>query len=318
MSTRGLMRDLLHRVRARIRGGVTERALRRAMWQSPRRVQQGLVHLLPQPGQFDPQDVRHVVVGGVRLDLFPHEFIQWVHYFGWLDPNFESLSCLSQDSRCLIDVGANVGIYSLRTAARAPGCEVTAVEAHPRTFARLAANTQLNPLLRVRPVNLAVASLPGTLKLFAFAGDDSGFTSAVARPEAQAVETIEVDAVTLDQLVAQRGLEPDLLKIDVEGFEPDVLAGGEQTLSRLRPDLVLEWTPTWTRGREATVSRAVGLLEQCGYRAWRVPSLEDPAAVDHPLESLRSGQGEQANLVLSTSAAMPARLEAHFREVAAR
>jgi hypothetical protein len=88
---------------------------------------------------------------------------------------------------------------------------VTAVEAHPRTDARLLENVRRNPLVRFDTVHAAVASAPG--------------------------------ALTLDALVAQRGLEPDLVKIDVEGFEPDVLAGGRGTLTERRPAIVLEWTP---------------------------------------------------------------------------
>jgi FkbM family methyltransferase len=292
--------------------------LRQLMHDAPWSGRKALVRLLPQPGQYDPSDVREAVIEGVRLRLFPREYIQWVHYFGWPDPNFESLSCLAQDKSALLDIGANVGVYSLRTAARAPHCKITAVEAHPRTFSRLCGNAELNPGIHVELVHAAVASESGTLRLFDFEEGDSGLATAVARAGTTETRSLDVQALTLDELVRSRKLEPDLLKIDVEGYEPDVLSGGTETIARLKPCMVLEWTPEWSRGREHLSSRAIDLLEAHGYRAWKIPSLDAPAMQELPLSHLRGTKGAQRNLVVSCDRSVPERLERRFRTLAGR
>ena len=318
MSATSIVQSLVRGLRGRMRGGFSERTLRQLMNGAPWARRRVLVRLLPQPGQFSPTDGREALIEDVRLKLFPREFIQWVHYFGWPDPNFESLSCLAQSKSTLLDIGANVGVYALRTAARASHCRVTAIEAHPRTFARLCANAEMNAGLRVELLHAAVAAESGTLRLYDVEQGDSGLATAIARPGMNEKRAIDVQAVTLDELVSARGLEPDLLKIDVEGYEPDVLAGGEKTIARLKPCIVLEWTPEWSRGREQVASRAVDVLEAQGYRAWKVPSLDAPRMQAVTLSDLRSTTGPQQNLVVSCDASVPDRIEAWFRRLAGR
>ena len=56
-------------------------------------------------------------------------------------------------------------------------------------------------------------------------------------------KTIEVSCRTLDSIVSELKIEPDFLKIDVEGFEHVVLAGANQVLGKFRPRIVLEANP---------------------------------------------------------------------------
>ena len=56
-------------------------------------------------------------------------------------------------------------------------------------------------------------------------------------------KVIQVKCRTLDSIVEEFNLEPDFIKIDVEGFEHIVLSGASQTLSKFRPRIVLEANP---------------------------------------------------------------------------
>jgi FkbM family methyltransferase len=137
-----------------------------------------------------------------------------------------------------VDVGANVGVYTL-LAARALGenGRVVTVEPNEDTRRYLEANLSRNGVERqvvVEPVALADvdATLPWTTTRYhgtgrLAAGDSSGATVAVRR---------------LDALVDEHGL--DLrgggVKIDVEGFEPRVIAGAGRVIRRDRPTLLVE------------------------------------------------------------------------------
>src|ERR1035438_3028883 len=72
-------------------------------------------------------------------------------------------------------------------------------------------------------------------------------------------KVIEVNCRTLDSMVEELDLEPDLLKIDVEGFEHVVLSGARRTLRKFRPRIVLEANPG-DPGEEMT-----DILSEFGY-----------------------------------------------------
>jgi FkbM family methyltransferase len=124
-----------------------------------------------------------------------------------------------------LDVGANVGSYTLLACA-ARGARGLAFEPVPETFERLVDNLRLNRLEdRVQALNRGVGAEPGTL-LFS-AGQDT-MNHALAPGEASE-GAVSVDVVTLDD--ATRGLAPDLMKIDVEGFEWPAMQGAATLLS---------------------------------------------------------------------------------------
>jgi FkbM family methyltransferase len=121
------------------------------------------------------------------------------------------------------DIGSNVGSYAV-LAAGGVGASGFAVEPIPETARHLARNLAINGLLgQVVLVMSCVGREAGVVRMTA----DHDTVNRVARPEEPAVE---VPMTTLDALAATHGC-PTLLKIDVEGFEREVLAGGSQTLA---------------------------------------------------------------------------------------
>lgn len=123
-------------------------------------------------------------------------------------------------------MGANVGSYSILAAAVA-GAAVRSYEPLPHTFARLRDNVALNHLTdRVTAVQAGVGRTPGTLR---FTADLDTMNRALAVGEQYAGRAVECPVVWLDDDLG--GAVPVLVKIDVEGFEAEVLAGGEKTFA---------------------------------------------------------------------------------------
>ena len=140
-----------------------------------------------------------------------------------------ALHLLRQDD-LFVDVGANLGSYSLLAAGSA-GARSLAFEPVPATCERLLSVMAINNLSqRVSVRNLALASA-GQVAIgerLAFSADRDCFNSFVG--ESYEGEKIYVDVDTLDAQCLH--LNPVLIKIDVEGFELDVLAGATETLAR--------------------------------------------------------------------------------------
>ena len=124
-----------------------------------------------------------------------------------------------------VDVGANAGSYTILACA-AVGAHGCAIEPVPETFRRLVENMRINHLdASVQCANVGIGSAPGTLR---FSSDMDTGNRALAEGE-QRAGGIDVPATTLDALLA--GRSPRLIKIDVEGYEPAVLAGAGATLA---------------------------------------------------------------------------------------
>lgn len=124
-----------------------------------------------------------------------------------------------------VDVGANVGSYTILASA-AVGCATIALEPIAATYASLLANIQLNHAgERATALNVGCGAKPGTLEFTS----DLDTVNHVATAEDPAAARISVPIQTLDAILA--GRSPALIKIDVEGFESEVLAGAAATLA---------------------------------------------------------------------------------------
>lgn len=120
----------------------------------------------------------------------------------------------------LIDVGANIGSIALPFAQQRPSWQVLAVEAHRGLAAVLSANTLNNGLMNVEVFNAAAAAEPGLLKFPASKLSTEGNFGTLGFGSEEQAEAVR--ALTLDE-VSPRSTR--LVKLDVEGFEPEVLKG---------------------------------------------------------------------------------------------
>jgi FkbM family methyltransferase len=164
------------------------------------------------------------------------------------------------------DVGANVGLFTFSAAVRS-GCSgsVVAIEPDPWmcTLLRRSAGVSENRAFReasVEVVEVAVGNADGisVLNIAARSRSASFLGPAPVGSETGGVrEQIKVHTRTLDSLREGRQ-DPDLIKIDVEGFEANVLRGAARLLSEVRPRLIIEVL-------EPNVPELTRILKNSGY-----------------------------------------------------
>jgi FkbM family methyltransferase len=119
-----------------------------------------------------------------------------------------------------VDIGANVGLFSLFVAATARIARILAIEPEPGNFARLAFNIAANPGLKITPLALALGDAEGTAFIMLNARDRGGTRMAAGGTPG----SVEVRCRPLLSVVSEAGLTGiDALKIDVEGAEDKVL-----------------------------------------------------------------------------------------------
>ncbi|NEQ34471.1 MAG: FkbM family methyltransferase, partial [Leptolyngbya sp. SIO4C5] len=123
--------------------------------------------------------------------------------------------------------------------------KVYTFEANPVNYERVLKNVALNQFANVQVIHIALGDAPGQLKLmFSSVEAGSGSLHTEVQQTQHQDNQVQQIAVPVDTLDHQREVHklplPDFIKLDVEGFEPNILKGMEQLLSQTRPDLFIE------------------------------------------------------------------------------
>ena len=178
---------------------------------------------------------------GLRLavDAQARESFEWFcHRSLEMADELDAFLASSRDRRRFLDVGACHGLFSLAFAQGRPDAEAVAVEPSPLAWEVLASSLRLNAGARITPVQAAVGAAPGTLTM------RYAWHHLEASPEAAGdPAAVQVPLRTLDLLCDELDFHPDLVKIDVEGYELAVLRGARRLLAGSRPVLFLEIHP---------------------------------------------------------------------------
>ncbi|GEM_PF-1427740 len=215
-------------------------------------------------------DVRVVEVDGMLLGVPSQEWrlAAYLERRGHPEPGLaEQMLPLLTEGATFVDVGANVGLYTV-AAARAvgPTGHVVALEPTPGVAEVLRQNVQLNGLLEAGTVDvheLAVGAAPGAANL-AVHSSDSGHNTLFT--DGRATGEVPVDVLPLDALVPV-GTRVDVVKVDVEGAELAVLEGMRR-IAEENPAIVVFAELADEHLRRAG-SSAAGLLDAAERLGWR-------------------------------------------------
>lgn len=170
-------------------------------------------------------------VSVLGADLLVHEPIRKV------DPDYDDawLLCLISSSTAYLDVGCNLGYFTLLACALRPGIRVVGVDANPEALAFAAAHIARNGLGERANFSLAFMSdAPDqTVEFFSVGlGAAGSGVPGMSHQAEQKHRSMMVTTDTIDRLCERLAFDPDLVKVDVEGAEVEVLKGADNVASR--------------------------------------------------------------------------------------
>jgi FkbM family methyltransferase len=165
---------------------------------------------------------------GARMRLYPYNnvcekrILFTPQYFDLAEREF--LQARMTPDFIFIDIGANIGGYSLFAAAEAgPRARILAIEPQAEIFERLTYNIGQNPFATVKAIACAVADRDCDITLFIDADNRGESSMRIINSDAQG-ERVTVPAKALTSIVAEEGFDRiDAVKLDVEGAEDLIL-----------------------------------------------------------------------------------------------
>jgi FkbM family methyltransferase len=195
----------------------------------------------------------------------------------------------------VIDVGANVGIVSGQLANQTgPSGHVWACEPIPANAERIRGLVNTNRLSQIRTFDVAIGAEDGELLLRLPGPGGSGWASVTASWIDS--DEIRVSARSLDSVIEQSGPPArrlSLIKIDVEGYESQVIAGSVRTLAQYHPLLYVEFNDPILRDAGSSSLALLKQLQDAGYDD--IDGHRPAAAFDGQVLNLLLAHADQSN-----------------------
>jgi FkbM family methyltransferase len=214
---------------------------------------------------YAKHSTRRVKRDGINYDLDISNVVDHAIYFQLEGDLFESVQAELKKAEVIFDIGANIGSTAMYFAKTSPQATVYAFEPHPQTLQRSLANIKLNPFQNIQFHNVGLGARIDKLKLFEVNSNNPGMNRII--DEVNNFPFVEIEIDTIDNFVGKHEISKiDFIKIDVEGFEFNVIAGGESSLRRHLPTLFIELDDNNLKDNGRSARELVAALYHFGYK----------------------------------------------------
>jgi FkbM family methyltransferase len=182
---------------------------------------------------------------------------------------------LSKKANVILDVGANTGIYSLMTKTVNPSAQVYGFEPMPDVYRQFLANEKLNNF-GIHCLELAASNEDGTADIYTNPTEQLYTSTLNSENTVENSIKTTIKTITLKTWIEQNNIKNiDLMKVDVESFEPQVMEGMGEYLKQMRPTMLMEILSN-------EVGEAVEKhLEGCDYLFFNLDEETKPVQVPH-------------------------------------
>lgn len=168
---------------------------------------------------------------------------------------------------CVIDIGANMGWYSVNIAKTYPSSKVHAFEPIPKTYSFLEQNIKLNQVSNIVPHPFGLSNERKDLTFY-FYPEGSCNASSANLSERTDAELITCHVERLDDFVSAYKLHVDFIKCDVEGAELFAFQGARETLQRDKPIVFTEMLRKWAAKFNYHPNEIITLFASLNYRCF--------------------------------------------------
>lgn len=184
-----------------------------------------------------------------------------------------------------LDIGANVGVYTVMAAKRlGHNSVIHAFEPVQRLYQRMTSNLILNAYDHVITHPVAISSSTGSASIWIPKHNNLGMSS--LHPSTPNLEEEHIHTITLDDWVKKIGITSiDIIKMDIEGHEMQALVGAESTLTNMQPVITIELSREHLKRANSTPEEVTAFLKNYSYTPYGISDegipFEKPIWKDH-------------------------------------
>jgi FkbM family methyltransferase len=221
--------------------------------------------LIPENNLYPPGSIRNAKRNGIRYLLDLSDYQNWLIYFGLNDDRPQGLYELIKTNYVIIDVGANIGQTSMNFAkSGGENSVIYAFEPDPVNYSKAIENLKLNSFNNIHYFNIGLGSASEKLSLKINSPLNRG-GNRIDRNSGNSSLIITID--TLDNILEKENVKKvDLIKIDVEGFELEVLKGARHTITQYKPVLFIEIDDNNLKQQGTGADELIRFITELGYK----------------------------------------------------
>lgn len=171
---------------------------------------------------------------------------------------------LSKQKRCFLDVGALYGVFSLAFTSINPKSQAYAIEPSTKPYCFLKKNVKLNSKLKIKTFQLALGRTNNKEIKMKY---EWQHLVAVGKKD-KTKQYITLKTQTLDNFLIKNNILPDIIKIDVEGYEYDVLIGAKKFLKKAKPIIFLELHIHLLQNHNIAPKKIINLIHSLNYQLY--------------------------------------------------
>ncbi len=228
--------------------------------------QSAIGRLVPNNYQYPLSSIRKFTHLGVNLELDIHDYVSHYLYFGFKDAGHLQLMNLVKPGDVVLDIGTNYGTTILQFAKHV-GKEGFCYGFEPDLLNYDICQKQIahNSLTNIKVENIGLGEQEGSFFMVVENEANRGCNKVFDAPKNEK-ESTKITIKTLDSWVEENSLSQiDLIKIDVEGFEYNVLKGALKCLEEFNPTLFIELDDNNLREQNCSAKEVVMFLQNLNY-----------------------------------------------------
>lgn len=193
--------------------------------------------------------------------------IEILNFGDYEDTEMRMIKQFLHSNAVVLDIGANMGWYSLNLSKAVPSGSVIAFEPIKRTFEHLKKNIALNGFKNIRVYNFGLSDKKGVFELY-YDPKLTGAASLKDLYKGSKKEKIRCQLKRLDDFIFKITPHIDFIKCDVEGAELFVVKGALEVLKKTKPVLFLEMLRKWSAKFGYHPNDLIRLLDGIGYNCY--------------------------------------------------
>ncbi len=234
--------------------------------------------MVPPNYLYRSQSIRKVSRNNINYILDISNVVDHFIYFGFKERSFESIEEKIKKATVIFDVGANIGSTAMYFSSLNRSGKIYAFEPHPHTFERAMNNLEINEFKNIELHKIGFGDKPDVVKLYEVNPNNPGMNRVISKNIDLPFVTITID--TIDNFLQEKNINKvDLVKIDVEGFEFNVLSGAKKLLQEQKPVLFIELDDDNLRDNDHSAVALVSFLYECGYSSFYRADTNTPVSM---------------------------------------